>query len=86
MPEYDFFATVRNELQALRQELAAAGVREMIAEVAQRLGASEEETLAAMWRASKRHGETMAVFSQELRNQFAREAARAEQASAPASP
>ena len=76
MPEYNFINSVREELGQIRQEASAAGVREMIDEVARRLSASYDETLAALWRASKRHGETLSVFLQDLRQQHEREVAR----------
>jgi len=79
MPEYDFFRTVREELNQLQKELAAPGVRDLITSIAARLGVSHEEALAALWRASKRHGETLAVFGTELHSQFERETARAAQ-------
>ncbi len=65
MPEYDFFRTVREELNQLQKELAAPGVRDLITTIAARLGVSNEETLA--------------VFGTELQSQFEREAARAAQ-------
>ena len=75
MPEYDFAATMRQEVEQLRRELAGEDVRPALGEIARRFGASEEEALAALWRASKRHGETIAVFIGELKAQFEREAA-----------
>jgi hypothetical protein len=75
MPEYDFAATMRQEVEQLRRELASEDVRPALTELARRFGASEEEALAALWRASKRHGETLAVFAGELKAQFEREAA-----------
>jgi hypothetical protein len=75
MPEYDFAATMQEEVEQLRRELAAPEVRPALTEMARRFGTSEEEALAALWRASKRHGETLAVFSGELKAQFEREAA-----------
>ena len=75
MPEYDFAATMRQEVEQLRRELAAPEVRPALTEMARRFGTSGEETLAALWRASKRHGETLAVFAGELKAQFEREAA-----------
>jgi hypothetical protein len=48
----------------------------MIDEVARRLGANFDETLAALWRASKRHGETLSVFLQDLQQQHERDIAR----------
>jgi hypothetical protein len=76
MPEYNFINSVREEVELIRQELAQSGTPEMIDEVAQRLGASREETLAALWRASKRHGETLTVFLRDLRQQHERDVAR----------
>jgi hypothetical protein len=73
MPEYDFAATVREEVEQLRRELADPDVPPALREMAQRFGTSEPEALAALWRASKRHGETLAVFAGELRAQFERE-------------
>jgi hypothetical protein len=75
MPEYDFMNNVRGDIELLRKEMSAPGVEEMIREVAQRTGASEREALAALWRTSRRHGETLGVFVAELRDQFARETA-----------
>ena len=40
------------------------------------LGATYHETLAALWRASKRHGETLGVFLQDLNQQHERDIAR----------
>jgi hypothetical protein len=78
MPEYDFAATVREEVEQLRRELASPEVRPALDEMARRFGTSEEEALAALWRASKRHGETLLAFAGELRAQFEREAAEGE--------
>jgi Flp pilus assembly protein TadB len=75
MPEYDFAATVKEEVAQLERELAAADVLPALPEMAQRFGVSEGAILAALWRACKRHGETLSVFLGELRAQFAREAA-----------
>jgi hypothetical protein len=75
MPEYDFAATVREEVEQLRRELAAPEVGPALQEMGQHFGISREEALAALWRASKRHGETLAVFAGELRAQFEREQA-----------
>ena len=76
MPEYDFYATVRADLAALEKELDAEGVSEGLDAVAKRLGVSRERALGAIWRSSKRHGETIAVFIQELNQQTERETAR----------
>jgi Flp pilus assembly protein TadB len=75
MPEYDFAATMREEVEQLRREIGAPDVRPALNEMAQRFQVSEDEALAALWRASKRHGETLSVFIGELRAQFEREAA-----------
>ena len=75
MPEYDFAATMREEVEQLRREIGAPDLRAGLSEMAQRFQVSEEEALAALWRASKRHGETLSVFVGELRGQFEREAA-----------
>lgn len=75
MPDYDFAATVREEVQQLRRELAAPEVATAVQAMAQRFGVSEAEALAVLWRASKRHGEALAVFASELQGQFEREAA-----------
>jgi hypothetical protein len=77
MPEYDFAATMREEVEQLRREIGAPDLRAGLSEMAQRFQVSEEEALAALWRASKRHGETLSVFVGELRGQFEREAAQA---------
>jgi hypothetical protein len=77
MPEYDFAASVREELDQLGRELAAPAIQDGLAEMGRRFGVGERELLPALWRASKRHGETLTTFIDELRNQFAREAARA---------
>ena len=74
MPEYDFATGVREELEQLRKELAAPGTAEAVRALAQRFNAGEHEMLAALWRASKRHGETLTVFAGELNAQFQREA------------
>jgi hypothetical protein len=76
MPEYDFFATVRSDVENLQNELAAPGVRDGIENVAQRFGVERDVALAALWRASKRHGETLGVFVAELADQIQRETAR----------
>ena len=76
MPEYAFVASVRQEVEQLTAELAAPDVSQGIDEVAQRLGTPREVALAALWRASKRHGETLSVFLHELHNQHEREVAR----------
>jgi len=76
MPEYDFYATVKSDLDQLTKELDAEGVSERIDSLASRLGVSRERALAAAWRSSKRHGETMAVFLEELKQQDERETAR----------
>ncbi|MGH2350869.1 MAG: hypothetical protein ACRDI2_05785 [Chloroflexota bacterium] len=86
MPEYDFATTVREELEQLTKELATPNTGEAIREMAQRFGASEPEMLAALWRASKRHGETLLVFAGELRAQFERETAAATGAAVAAAP
>lgn len=75
MPEYDFAATMREEVEQLRRELVSPDVRPAVAELARRFGTSDDEALAALWRASKRHGETLAVFASELRGQLERESA-----------
>jgi Flp pilus assembly protein TadB len=77
MPEYDFAATMREEVEQLRRETGAPDLRPALSEMAQRFQVTEEEALAALWRASKRHGETLSVFIGELRAQFEREAAQA---------
>jgi hypothetical protein len=79
MPIYDFVATVQEEVRQLRRELVDPEVRPALRDVAQRLGITEEEALAVVWRASKRHGETIGVFAGELQAQYAREAAETRQ-------
>ncbi len=76
MPEYDFYATVRADLDQLQRELDVQDVRDGIEREAGRLGVSRELALAALWRASKRHGETLTVFLKELSDQTQRETAR----------
>lgn len=76
MPEYDFYATVRADLDQLQQELSADGVRDRVIAEAGRLGVEADVALAALWRASKRHGETLGVFLNELAAQTEREQAR----------
>ena len=83
MPDYDFLRSLREDLTRVQDELAAPGVRDSIGEIARRVGAGEPETLAALWRTSKRHGETLAVFLNELRNQIQREEAGGEPAQTP---
>ncbi|HEX2033932.1 MAG TPA: hypothetical protein VHS99_07090 [Chloroflexota bacterium] len=78
MPEYNFAATVQEEIAQLSRELGAEEVRQAIHEMAQRFGTADDVILAALWRASKRHGETLTVFVDELRGQFERETAAAE--------
>jgi hypothetical protein len=80
MAEYDFAATVREEVEQLRRELTVEDLRPALSEMAGRFGVSEAEALAALWRASKRHGETLLVFAGELKAQFEREAAAGEPA------
>ncbi len=76
MPEYDFYATVKGDLDQLTKEMDADGLDDGIDAVAKRLGVPRERALAALWRASKRHGETLSVFVGELKGQDEREAAR----------
>ncbi len=78
MPEYDFYATVRSDLEQLQKELAAEGVGERIDALVGRFGVSRDLALAAIWRSSRRHGETLAVFVNELAEQDQRTAARAQ--------
>lgn len=75
MPDYDFAATVREEVAQLRRELALPTTMSAVQALAQRFGVTEGEALAVLWRASKRHGETLTVFAGELQGQFEREAA-----------
>ena len=77
MAEYDFASGVREELEHLRRELAAPDMAESVRELAARFGADEQHMLAALWRASKRRGESLTVFAGELRAQFQRETAAA---------
>jgi hypothetical protein len=77
MPNYDFMGAVREEIRLLQQELEPPAVADSVREVAARTGADERVVLAALWRTSKRHGETLAVFATELTDQFQREAAAA---------
>jgi hypothetical protein len=76
MPEYDFYASVKADLEQLSKELDADGVSGSIDAAAQRLGVPRERALAALWRASKRHGEALSVFLSELGQQDERERAR----------
>ena len=76
MPEYDFYATLRSDLAALEKELDAEGVSDGIDTVAAHLGVPRERVLAALWRSSKRHGESIGVFIGELKQQVERETAR----------
>jgi hypothetical protein len=76
MPEYDFYATVRSDLDQLQKELAEEGVQGSVDKLAERLGVPSPVALAAAWRASKRHGETLGVFLSELGAQTQRETAR----------
>ena len=76
MPEYDFYATLRSDLAALDNELDAEGVNDGIDAVAAHLAAPRERVLAALWRSSKRHGESVGVFVSELKQQVERETAR----------
>ena len=76
MPEYDFLATVKQDLDQLNKELDAQDVSDRIDALATRLGVPRERALAALWRASKRHGETISVFLDELKTQTERETAR----------
>ena len=76
MPEYDFYATVKGDLDQLIKEMDADGLDDGINAVAKRLGVPRERALAALWRASKRHGETLSVFVGELKQQDERETAR----------
>jgi NAD(P)-dependent dehydrogenase (short-subunit alcohol dehydrogenase family) len=76
MPEYDFYATVKADLDQLTKEMDAEDLSAGIDAVAKRLGVPRERALAALWRASKRHGETLSVFLSELKQQDEREAAR----------
>lgn len=76
MPEYDFYATVKADLDQLTKEMDAEDLSAGIDAVAKRLGVPRERALAALWRASKRHGETLSVFLSELKQQDERETAR----------
>jgi len=76
MPEYDFYATVRDDLTQLQKELEAEGAHDTVQVIAKRLGVPPDVALAALWRASKRHGETLSIFLGELTNQTQRETAR----------
>lgn len=78
MPEYDFFRTVREDLSELGKELAMPGVREAVDTFADRFGVERDLALAALWRMSKRHGETLSTFVAELNDQAQREAAQAD--------
>ena len=80
MPEYDFYATVKNDLDQLQKELDADGVGDRIDVLAQRLGVAREVARGALWRSSRRHGETLGVFVRELAEQDLRETARAAEA------
>lgn len=77
MPVYDFVLSVREELEQLERELSKPEVRKGLKRVSQRLASAEDVTVAALWRASKRHGETLSVFITELDQQFERETAAA---------
>ncbi|HEU5318271.1 MAG TPA: hypothetical protein VFX49_19320 [Chloroflexota bacterium] len=76
MPEYDFYASVKADLDQLSKELDVEGVSDAIDAAAKRLGIPRERALAAIWRASKRHGESVSVFLSELKQQDERERAR----------
>jgi hypothetical protein len=76
MPEYDFYATLRGDLEQLSKELDTEGVSQGIDSLASRLGVPRDRVLAALWRSSKRHGETLPVFLSELTAQDERERAR----------
>jgi hypothetical protein len=80
MPEYDFYATVQSDLSQLQKEIGAEGVSERIDALARRFGVARELALAALWRSSRRHGETLEVFVHELADQDQRETARARDA------
>lgn len=82
MAEYNFLASLQEELDQLARELVAPELQGALGQLAQRLGIEDGPLLAAIWRASKRHGETVTVFIRELNDQFEREAAAAGPAAA----
>ncbi len=75
MAEYDFFATLREELNQIEREADAPGVHDAVRDFAQATGTTEARALAAFWRASKRHGESLEAFATEVREQRERELA-----------
>lgn len=87
MPEYDFSANLQEDLDTLHAELSHPDLPGAITDLSRRFGVTEAEMTAALWRTSKRHGETIAVFARELHEQFQREVARTgEPATAAAGP
>ncbi len=75
MAEYDFFATLREELNQIEREADGPGVHDAVRDFAQATGTTEARALAAFWRASKRHGESLEAFATEVREQREREIA-----------
>jgi molybdopterin converting factor small subunit len=75
MAEYDFFATLREELNQIEREADGPGVHDAVRDFAQATGTTEARALAAFWRASKRHGESLEAFATEVREQRERELA-----------
>lgn len=77
MATYDFIATLREELNQIEREADGAGVADAVRACAAAYGVSEHVAFAAFWRASKRHGESLAAFAAEVREQQTRELAAA---------
>lgn len=77
MPEYDFEARIREEIEPLQRELAEPGVREDLARQATRFSLPPDEFLAALFRGARRTGYTLRVMLDELAHQQEREAAAA---------
>lgn len=75
MAEYDFFATIREELNQLKREVDGVGVSDEVHALASAHGVSAQIAFAAMWRASKRHGQSLEAFAKEMRDQHERERA-----------
>jgi hypothetical protein len=75
MADYDFLSALREELNQIVREAHAPGVEDAVRAFAVANGVSEQLALAAFWRASKRHGESLETFASEVRDQHQRQLA-----------
>ncbi len=64
--EHEYLQRVREELATLQNELRTGDVRERVQAASQALGIPEDLGLAAMYRAARRSGLTLAQFLRDL--------------------